>query len=136
MLWGANLDGADLRDADLWGVNLRGAMLWGAMLWGANLDGADLRCANLRGASLWGATGNLKHIKSIFLEKYQITYTSDILQIGCESHLITEWWEYNDKRIFDMDGKYSLEFWHKWKDYIKQTIEMSPAEPTGYKERD
>ena len=116
MLWGANLDGADLRDADLRCANLRGV--------------------NLRGASLWGATGNLKHIKSIFLEKYQITYTSDILQIGCESHLITEWWEYNDKRIFDMDGKYSLEFWHKWKDYIKQTIEMSPAEPTGYKERD
>jgi uncharacterized protein YjbI with pentapeptide repeats len=143
-LWGADLRSADLRSADLEGANLRSADLEGADLRRADLSGADLRRADLRradlsgadleGANLWGATGNLKHLKSIFLEQYQITYTSDILQIGCERHPITEWWEYDDERILNMDGKSALKFWRKWKDQIKQIIEMSPAEPTGYKE--
>ena len=135
----ANLRGADLEFADLEGANLGGADLKFANLKFANLWGADLKFANLEGAdlegaNLGGAAGNLKHLKSIFLEQYQITYTSDILQIGCERHPITEWWEYDDERILNMNGKSALKFWRKWKDQIKQIIEMSPAEPTGYKE--
>jgi hypothetical protein len=145
-LWGANLRGANLRGANLRGANLRGADLWGADLWGADLWGADLSGANLRGANLrganlwgadlWGANGNIKNIKSICIDKYPIAYTDTYLQIGCERHPITDWWGFDDKRILQMDGKTALTFWRKWKDQIKVIIDMSPAEPTGYVEKE
>jgi uncharacterized protein YjbI with pentapeptide repeats len=123
----ANLNGAYLSDADLRDANLNGAYLNGANLRGANLNGADLRGANLRGAS-----GNRLEIKSLFIsDDYPITYTSDVLQIGCELHDIAEWWGFDDKRIVDMDGKQALKFWRKYKGFIKQAIELSPAKPAG-----
>ena len=118
--------------ADLEGANLEGAYLKGANLMDANLRNANLRNANLMDANLWGANGNLKNIKSIGVEKYPVVYTDAYLQIGCERHPITDWWEFEDRRILEMDGKSALQFWHKWKNQIKEIIEMSPAEPTGY----
>jgi len=79
--------------------------------------------------------GNLKHLKSIFIEQYSITYTNDTLQIGCERHSIEEWWEYDNDKILSMNGPEALEFWQKWKVQIKQIIELSPAVPTGYQEQ-
>jgi hypothetical protein len=52
------------------------------------------------------------------------------MQIGCERHLITEWAEFDDKRILEMDGKDALKFWRKYKSWIFQAIELAPAEPT------
>ena len=111
---------ANLSDANLSDANLSDANLWGANLWGANL----------RGANLWGANGNLLQMKSMFLETYQITYTADVLQIGCERHPISDWWDFSDEAIISMDGQEALEFWNKWKDQIKTIIELSRAEPT------
>ena len=131
-LRGADLYGADLRYANLRGADLYGANLRGADLYGANLRGANLRGADLRGANLNGASGNRLEIKSLFIsDDYPITYTSDVLQIGCELHDIAEWWGFDDKRIVDMDGKQALKFWRKYKGFIKQAIELSPAKPTG-----
>ena len=96
-----------------------------ANLSGANLSGADLSRADLSRANLWACVGNKKHIKSIQIEGYDITYTHDVLQIGCQRHLISEWFEFDDRRILDMDGKTALTWWCKWKDYIKMTIDMS-----------
>lgn len=87
--------------------------------------------ANLRGANLWGAVGNLKQMKSIFLEEYPITYTTDVMQIGYKRYKINEWWDFTDEQILKMDGKRALKFWRKYKDFIKQAIELSPATPTG-----
>ncbi len=132
---------ADLRDADLIGAdlsyaNLRDADLRQANLSCAYLRQADLFGADLRGADLMGATGNRTHIKSIFVaEEYSIVYTSDCLQIGCESHKIEDWWNFEKDDISDMDGEKALRFWEKYKDFIRQTIELSPAEPTGYKDK-
>ena len=123
-LRGANLRGANLEDADLVGANLRGANLEDANLVGANLRGASLRGANLRGAN-----GNLRHVKSIQTEKYYITYTSTILQIGCQKHTINEWANFDDETISKM-GSGALGWWAKWKPIIMQIIEMSPCEPT------
>ena len=156
----ANLWGANLRYANLWGANLRGANLryanlcyanlWGANLWDANLRDADLRdadlCyanlrdadlrgADLRGADLLGVIGNAKNIKTILIDSYCIVYTDTILQIGCERHQIEEWWKFSNKEIINMDGPKAQEFWDKYRDIIKQMIEISPAEPTGYKEK-
>ena len=63
-------------------------------------------------------------------ETYYITYTSKIIQIGCQRHTIEEWKNFNNKSILEMDGKKALEWWDKWKPIIMQIIEMSPCEPT------
>ena len=134
-LSGASLSGTNLSGANLRGANLYGADLSGTSLYGANLYGADLSGTSLYGADLYGCAGNRKHIKSIFVsEDYAIVYTSEYLQIGCEQHFISEWAEFDDSRIIEMDGKRALKFWREWKDIIFMLIKKSPAEPTGYVE--
>ena len=138
-LGGADLGGADLRSADLGGADLGGANLGGANLGGANLRsadlgganlyGANLRSANLGGADLYGLSGNMKELKSIQINDYQITYTAEVIQIGCERHAIDEWRDFDNRRIADMDGKCALKFWKEWKTWLFELIEKSPATP-------
>ncbi len=128
----ANLKCANLKCADLKYTILRNAILGYADLeytdlGYANLEGTNLEGANLQNVRLWGTTGNSLEIKSLQIETYPITYTSDRLQIGCEDHTITDWWEFTDERILQMDDRAALTFWRKWKEYIMMTIEMSPA---------
>ena len=123
---GASLSGADLRGASLFNANLRGA----------NLSVANLSGASLFDANLSGAMGERKHIKNLQIEDYSIVYTAESLQIGCKRFPISEWWEFTDDQILTMDGNKALEFWRKWKDWLRDLIEVrSPAEPTGYVEK-
>jgi hypothetical protein len=138
-LRGANLRGADLGDANLRGANLRGADLGDAYLRGANLRGADLgdaylrdanlRGANLRGADLGGAVGQNPWIKTLGSDIWNIVYTHDRLMIGCENHLISKWWEFNDVRIERMDDR-AVEWWKRWKPILQSIIANNPAKPT------
>ena len=128
-LRGADLSGADLSSADLSRANLSDADLSDANLSDANLSDANLSSANLSDADLWGVFGNMRHIKSLQTEKYTITYTATILQIGCKRFTIDEWKNFDDKTISRMDSG-ALEWWTKWKPIIMQIIEMSPCEPT------
>lgn len=112
------------RRADLSGVDLSGV----------DLTGADLRETNLTGANLWDIIGNGREIKSMQIERYSVVYTSDILQIGCERHTVEEWRDFTDQEIDKMDSE-TLDWWKKWKEWIFNTIEMSPAIPTQTKER-
>ena len=133
-LRGADLQGLNLEDANLQYANLEDANLCGANLCGANLRGANLRGANLWDANLWGvnlqyATGNLTHVKSLQCEKYFVTYTAKVMQIGCKRYTIEDWRNFNDEKIKGMDDG-ALEWWTKWKPIIMQLIEMSPCEPT------
>ncbi len=142
----ANLSSADLRSADLSSANLRSANLSSAdlsfadlssaNLRSANLSSADLRCASLQESILCNTIGEMLHIKSGQLETYLFAYTDKYLQIGCERHDIEEWWSFDNDRIKEMEGDKALEFWTKWKPVLKQIIEMSPAEPTEYKENE
>jgi hypothetical protein len=129
-LTGANLTGANLTGADLKGADLKGANLTGADLTGADLVNADLTGANLTGADLWVTIGNTVEIKSLQLERWPVTYTADRLQIGCENHAITEWFEFSDNRISEMD-QYALEWWCKYKSVLRTVIDASPARETG-----
>ena len=134
-LRGADLDGADLLYADLLYADLRdanlcGANLCGADLHGANLRGANLRGANLRDANLNGVCGLNDWIKNIQIEDWPISYTSEIMQIGCQRHPLDAWRNFSDAEIRVMDGRKALAFWAKWKSWIFQTIEMAPAQPT------
>ena len=81
---------------------------------------ADLSSANLSYANLRYAAGNMREIKSLQVETYKITYTQDVMAIGCEQHSIKEWFEFDNKRILEMEGKKALEFWKKWKPILKQ----------------
>ena len=125
----ANLIGANLRDANLIGADLRGANLIGADLRdadlrGANLRGANLRDANLIGANLRDAKGNLREFKTMQIETYSISFTKDILQIGCKRYSIEEWKNFDDETIGKMDSG-ALTFWNKWKQFIFTAIELS-----------
>ena len=124
----ANLSDANLSGANLSGADLSRADLIRADLSDANLSGADLSRADLNRADLNSCTGNRSEIKSIFTFKtYPITYTDKVMQIGCERHELSEWWDFDDARIVKMDGKKALKFWRESKDIIKQIIELFPA---------
>ncbi len=122
---GANLYGANLSRANLYGANLDGASLSRASLSRANLYGA-----NLSRASLDGASGVNEFIKCIQIDTYPVTYTAEVIQIGCQRHTHQEWAEFTDAEIRAMDGKKALEWWTKYKTWLFQTIQMCPAAPT------
>ena len=124
----ADLRGADLRSADLRSADLRGAYLSSADLRSADLRGADLSSADLRGADLRGADYNgeklTKEPIQILGLKYFVLITKEQIKIGCEFHKATEWKEFKDKRIIEMDGKEALKWWKKHKDLILKAHEL------------
>jgi len=122
--------------AFLSGANLSGAYLSGANLSGADLSGAYLSGANLSGAYLSGAHGINTYVKCIQIDTYAITYTSDVMQIGCQRHAIADWAAFSDAQIRAMDGVKALAWWQKYKDWIFQTIALCPAEATMTKTDD
>jgi hypothetical protein len=138
-LWGADLEEANLRGANLEGADLEGASLRGANLGGANLGGANLEEANLGGASLEEANlrcfGNMREIRTLQIDTWEIGYTADTLQIGCQRHPINKWREWSTEAgrawIERMDGG-AL----KWADrnlgLVLQIIDANPATPTGH----
>jgi len=128
--WGVE-NNANLRSANLRNANLRNADLRNADLRNANLRNADMWNADLRNADLRNASGLNDYVKCIQIDTYAIAYTSDVMQIGCERHTISEWAEFDDKRILEMDGKTALKWWRKYKSWIFQAIELRPAKPTG-----
>jgi len=134
VLWGvknrANLYGASLYRASLDGANLYGANLDGANLYGASLNGASLDGANLDRANLNMANGVNDYVKCIQIDTYPITYTADVLQIGCQRHGLTKWANFSDAEIRAMDGVKALAWWKKYSAWIFATIEFCPAKPT------
>ncbi|MCG7945825.1 MAG: pentapeptide repeat-containing protein [Candidatus Thiodiazotropha taylori] len=123
-LGGADLGGADLGGADLGGAYLGDADLGGADLGGADLGGADLRDAYLRGAYLGGAkiaddiTINKNPIQLIGPSYFVIIF-DEHMTIGCEFHSLADWFDFDDKRIIEMDGKEAMTFWKQWKEPLK-----------------
>jgi len=133
----ADLSYADLSYADLSYADLGYANLSYASLNSANLIYANLNSANLSYASLQFSLGTVHdNIKFIQIDTYHIVYTSDVLCIGCEKHPINEWREFDDERIIQMDGKAALKFWRKYQDFIFMAIELAPAKPTGFIEKE
>ena len=117
-LRGANLSGAYLRGANLRGADLRGADLSGAYLSGANLRGADLR-----GADLWDVTGNKKEIFTFQTNKYTVVICQDRIQIGCKNFSQSEWFNFSDDEITEMDSE-ALDWWCTHKQHVKTWCEM------------
>ena len=119
----ANLRGADLTRANLSMANLSGADLSMANLSGANLSRANLSMANLSWANLSGDIKIQKQPIQVDAIKYYVLIFDAHMKIGCEFHTLSEWWEFDDKRIVEMDGKCALEFWRKWKSPLQAICE-------------
>ena len=104
-----------------------------ADLCNANLYYANLRGANLRGADLL-CLGNMREIRTMQIDTWQIGYTADTLQIGCQRHAIEKWRKWDTpagrKWIESMDGKAT-----EWADrnlaLVLAIIDANPATPTG-----
>ena len=125
---------ADLRSANLCYANLRSANLRSANLCYANLSYANLSYADLSENKLWSTTGNGINVMFLQTDEYDITYTAEVMQIGCEQHDIKDWWKFDEDTINNMDRGTSLEWWKVWKPILKKIIKASPAKPTGYVE--
>lgn len=129
----ANLSNVDLSGADLRYADLRGANLSGANLSGANLRYADLRYADLSGVNLSNADlryciGNGKEIKSLQIGTYLISYTKDILNIGCQSNNHADWRAFSDSIILDMDEQKALDWWNLNKHIIFELMDREQNE--------
>ena len=138
-LYGVNLTRVNLTHANLTHANLNGANLEGANLYGVNLTRANLTHVNLTRAkldcaNLDGASGNLNNLKSVFCDTYPVTYTAEVMQIGCQCHKLEDWWSFDDARIIEMEGKTALKWWRTWKPILQQIIATSPANATEYVE--
>lgn len=90
-----------------------------AYLQGAKLQGAYLLCM-----------GDMRYIKTMQVDTWMIGYTNDTLQIGCQRHLISEWWAFDDEEVGAMDSL-AIEWWRSWKPILQAMIAASPAMPTG-----
>ena len=127
-LSGVDLSGVDLSDANLRYANLSGANLRYANLSGANLSGVDLSGANLSNANLRYCIGNNKEVKSLQLGKYLVSYTKDILNIGCQSHRHSSWKSFNTNDILSMDRETALDWWNLNKHIIFELIDREQNE--------
>ena len=117
----ANLSWANLRGANLSWANLRGANLREA-----NLSGANLSWANLSGANLREAIGNMREIKSAQFEQWAITWSADVLTIGCQQHPIEKWRNADLRWIAAMDSD-ATDWWSRYGALVLQLIDASPA---------
>ena len=75
-----------------------------------------------------GASGNCHQVKAVQVDIWPVTYTADHMQIGCQLHLITEWWAFTDAEISRMDSQASA-WWAIWKPILQTIIAASPAVP-------
>ena len=51
---------------------------------------------------------------------YGITVTDKHIKIGCQQHLKSEWYNFQEGEIIEMDGKRALKFWRIFKPLAKQ----------------
>ena len=47
--------------------------------------------------------------------RYNITVTDKHIKIGCQQRLKSEWINFTDREILEMDGRQALEFWNIFK---------------------
>ena len=94
--------------------------------WLNNEDGgkrADLSRTDLSGAYLWDVTGNKKEIFTFQTNKYTVVIYQDRIQIGCKNFSQSEWFNFSDDEISEMDSK-ALDWWCTHKHQVKTWCEM------------
>ena len=84
---------------------------------GANLSDANLSGANLSGADLIGANLNGSDLIIITWSHWETYITPGHIRIGCQSHGLESWKNFNDEQISEMDSK-AIDFWKQNKELI------------------
>ena len=51
---------------------------------------------------------------------YRITVTDKHIKIGCRQHLKSEWYNFQEEEIIEIDGKRALKFWRIFKPLAEQ----------------
>ncbi len=92
----------------------------------ADLSGANLSEADLSGANLSGSVGNMREIKSAQFDSWSITWSADVLAIGCQQHAIEKWRNADPRWIAAMDLNAS-NWWSCYGALVLQLIDASPA---------
>jgi hypothetical protein len=92
----------------------------------ANLREANLSWANLREANLSWAIGNMREIKSAQFDQWPVTWSADVLAIGCQQHAIKKWRTADPRWIAAMDSQAS-DWWSRYGALVLQLIDASPA---------
>lgn len=142
---GVNLDKADCSFADFTSSNLTSANFYAAFCRGAlfnktylnkanffdaNLTDAEFEFADIKGAQFHNAVGNMRHVKSIFLNGYPVVYTHDKLFIRDQTFNLDDIW-HQDLREHIINtatrGRF-IEWWNTWKPYLRKLIMNNPAE--------
>ena len=104
-------------------ANLHRANLRGANLSRVDLSDAYLSDANLSDANLWDVTGNKKEIFTFQTNKYTVVICQDRIQIGCKNFSQSEWFNFSDDEITEMDSE-ALDWWCTHKQHVKTWCEM------------
>ena len=89
----------------------------------ADLRSADLRDADLSGANLWNTIGNQVEVLTFQTNKYTVVICQDRLQIGCKNFSQSEWFNFSDDEITEMDSE-ALDWWCTHKQHVKTWCEM------------
>jgi hypothetical protein len=89
-------------------------------------SGAKLRGANLSDADLSGAIGNMRQIKSAQFDQWAVTWSADVLAIGCQEHAIEKWRNADPRWIAAMDPR-ATDWWSRYGALVLQLIDASPA---------
>ena len=127
---GADMSGADMsyadmrhavmRDADMSGANMRRADMRRAVMRDADMRGAVMSGADMRGADMRRAVGQgSEQMVCLQVNPWRIVMTPDVMAIGCEQHPVVEWWQFDDRRINQMDAG-ALRWWRRWKPILQQ----------------
>ena len=128
-----NVNGLDFSHTDLKYVSFKYADCIGANFSYTSLnrttfDHANLEDASFKEASLYRVTGDDDYIKNINVPIYDLAYTKDRLQIGCQNHSIVEWTIFSDSEIAIMDiNRDAVKWWNEYKVIILETISRYPA---------
>jgi uncharacterized protein YjbI with pentapeptide repeats len=104
-----------------WRTCVKNGLFRGADLRGADLRGVNLQGADLRGVNLQGCVGNGKEIKHTTEYFWNISWTKNVLQIGCQQYSVSEWSDFNDEQISKM-AHGALEFWRDHKESIMELM--------------
>ena len=97
---------------------------------GANLSDANLSGANLSGADLIGANLNGSDLIIITWSHWETYITPGHIRIGCQSHGLESWKNFNDEQISEMDSK-AIDFWKQNKELIIGLCERFEVKNTG-----
>jgi hypothetical protein len=77
----------------------------------------------------------MQYLKCLSFETWEVGYTADELQIGCQRHAISKWAKWNTpagrKWICAM-GEEAMPWADKYLALVLQLVELSPALPTGF----